>query len=202
MSLTHDWVLNGEIIRSIDASEEVAGLPAAKGVLLPRVELPPPEYDPTSERLTGPAPEIGADAVTYRWQVEPLSDPEIRAAKRAQSAEIFAMRMAAGFPWTFGGAAETLQVYRDKDRANWDWLLRKCQAVGDPDQLLTQAGLPKVRCTSNASYDMTVSEALGMLAALEQWMIDQQQRDWDVADAIRDAEDPAAVDVEAMWAAP
>lgn len=107
--------------------------------------------------------------------------------------------LAVGFPVTFEGVAETLQVARDVDRTNWLTLLGICDeaiALGAGDLDIDPPG---IRTTSNRNYIVTYAEAATIIRALRAWGL-QAWANWGrLKDLVREAEsnrDLAAIERE------
>lgn len=114
---------------------------------------------------------------------------------------VYADHLAAGYPVTFEGNTETLQVSRDTDRTNWLSLLGMCGeaitagAGGQPIPL-------DVRCTSNATYSLTYADAAQTVRDLRTWCALAMGNWWRLKDLIRAAPTRDAlndIDLEEGW---
>lgn len=130
-----------------------------------------------------------------------MSRPTFVPRKLEQITAAYEAFVAAGFPVTLEGNAETLQVSRDVDRTNWLTVYGIClegiaAGVGDvPDLIFLQT-------TSNARYSMTFNEALAIIRDLRAWGL-AAWANWNtLKDAARAAESNAdlnAIDVNAGY---
>ena len=109
--------------------------------------------------------------------------------------------LAAGFPVTFEGVAETLQCRNELDRTNWLTLMGLCE-----EAIAAEAGDAPIaipfRTTSNRFYVVSYSEALAILKDLRAWAASAQANWWRLKDEVRDAPTRQAlfaIDMEAGW---
>lgn len=113
----------------------------------------------------------------------------------------YADHLAKGFTVEFDGQAETLQCRSDVDRCNWLAMHSMCMeaiSAGMGDELIPVG----FRCTSNRSYAVTFSEALGVLQGLRTWAAMAQANWWRLKDAVRDCTSREAlkdIDLDEGW---
>lgn len=116
-----------------------------------------------------------------------------KTAKRAEIVAAYDALIAAGYPWAApGGASETLQA-RENDLSNWLGLKDSCNeaiAAGLGDD---PCPLP-IRCTSNASYNLSFSETAAVMRDLRTWLSQALAVLWAKKDACRDATTQAELD--------
>lgn len=162
-----------------------------------------------------PAPSVGAllqfppgEAVCgMTWDgislgLKPKTLDDLKAAKLAEIEAEYERRLAAGYPVTFEGNAETLQVARDVDRTNWLTMLGICdeaRGAGFGSELMAEPGF---QCTSNRRYRVTWDEAAGVIRALRQWNIDAWANWNRLKDLVRDAasrDEVYRIDLEEGW---
>lgn len=124
-------------------------------------------------------------------QVPTLDD--YKAAKRAEIVAAYNAVIAAGYPWVApGGASETLQV-RENDLSNWLGLKDSCNEAIAAGKGADPCPLP-IRCTSNASYNLTFSETAAVMRDLRTWLSQALAVLWAKKDACRDATTQAELD--------
>lgn len=131
-----------------------------------------------------------------------MSRPAFRERRLEEADAAYQAVLDGGFPQTFEGVSETLQVGRDSDKSNW--LIFK----GALDDAVS-AGLPldgpsplPIRCTSNNSYDLTLQEALGVISDMRAWGFAALGNSWRLKDEIAAAttgEELNAVDLTEGW---
>jgi hypothetical protein len=114
---------------------------------------------------------------------------------------IYAAHLDAGFPVTFEGVAETLQVSRDVDRTNWLSLLGMCDEAEKAGAGAQPIPLD-IRCTSNRTYSLTYAAAGQTIRDLRAWCAVAMGNWWRLKDLIRacptrDALN--AIDLEEGW---
>lgn len=117
--------------------------------------------------------------------------PTFRPRKLLEINAAYEAFVAAGFPVTLGGNAETLQVARDVDRTNWLVLQSRALrqiAAGNGDTPQTTF----VQTTANRRYFMSYAEQLDLLDAMEAWSLAA----WQNWNALKDAARAAASDDE------
>lgn len=148
---------------------------------------------PANAHVTGSTIVDIAGQPTRQWITEPFSLDERKAAKLSLAAATYEEKLAVGYPVTLGGNDETLQCRNEHDRTNWLGLLIGAQtAVG------LGAGASaypvKIRCTSNAEYSVTNTEAVALMLGLLGWAGTMLAAYWAVKDSIKDAPNGASVD--------
>lgn len=129
----------------------------------------------------------------------PLADQ--KAVKLAAAGAVYAAKIAAGYPVTLEGVAETLQVRNDTDRTNWLGLKSAAKDAIDAGNGSDLYPV-KIRTTSNARYALTNDAAFALMSAVLVWLADHMDAFWDIADAIEaaaDADALAAIDLEAGY---
>lgn len=110
--------------------------------------------------------------------------------------------LAAGFPVTLEGNAETLQCRNELDRTNWLTLIGICQEAITAEFGDYPIPEPGLRCTSNTNYLPTFAETLELLKALRAWAAAAQGNWWRLKDAVRDAPTRQAlfaIDLDEGW---
>lgn len=100
-----------------------------------------------------------------------MRGPTFTARKLLEINAAYEAFLAAGYPVTLDGNAETLQVARDVDRTNWLTVYTICQegiaaGAGDVPDLIA------IQTTSNARYAMTFNEAIQIVRDLRQWSLE------------------------------
>lgn len=132
-----------------------------------------------------------------------MSRPAFRQRRLEEAASAYQAFIDTGFPVTFSGNAETLQVGTDTDRSNW--LIFKGALddalAGGLVSTFDTVPIP-IRCTSNNLYTVTFAEAVQMIADMRTWGFAAQVNCWRLKDAIEAAttgEDLNAVDLTEGW---
>lgn len=142
--------------------------------------------------------EAGSAGIGWSWDGEALSPPPVpftdhKSAKRAEIVAAYDAVIAAGYPWVApGGASETLQV-RENDLSNWLGLKDSCNEAIAAGKGADPCPLP-IRCTSNASYNLTFSETAAVMRDLRTWLSQALAVLWAKKDACRDATTQAELD--------
>lgn len=131
-----------------------------------------------------------------------MSRPSFRPRRLLEVEAAYQAFLDAGFPVTFEGVSETLQVGRDSDKSNW--LIFKGaldDAVGARAPLDGPSPLP-IRCTSNNSYSLTLGEALTVISDMRAWGFAALGNSWRLKDALNAAQTGEAlnaVDLTEGW---
>ena len=118
-----------------------------------------------------------------------MKGPTFRPRKLLEINAAYEAFVAAGFPVTLGGNAETLQVARDVDRTNWltvQGIALRQIAAGNGD------GETFVQATSNRRYVVTYTEQLAIIDALTAWGLAA----WVNWNALKDAARAATTNAE------
>lgn len=134
-----------------------------------------------------------------------MTRPTFIPRKLEQVAAAYEAFVAAGFPVTLEGNAETLQVARDVDRTNWLTVYTIClegiaaEAAAEVDPNPTAIYL---QTTSNRRYVMSFNEALVIIRDLRAWGL-AAWANWNaLKEAARSADSNAAlnaIDVNAGY---
>lgn len=130
---------------------------------------------------------------TREWVTEPFTLDERKAAKLSAAAAAYEEKLAVGFPVTLGGNDETLQCRNEHDRTNWLGLLMGAQIAVAAGQGASAYPV-KIRCTSNAEYQVTNAQAVAHMLGLLGWAGAMLAAYWSVKDSIKDATNSASVD--------
>lgn len=130
------------------------------------------------------------------------SRPAFRARRLLEADAAYQAFLDSGFPVTFEGVGETLQVGRDSDKSNWlifKGALDDAVAAGAP--IDGPSPLP-IRCTSNNSYQITLGGALQTISDMRAWGFAALANSWRLKDAINAAQTGEAlnaVDLTEGW---
>jgi len=120
-----------------------------------------------------------------------VKGPTFRPRKLLEINAAYEAFVAAGFPVTLGGNAETLQVARDVDRTNWLTVYDICKegiAAGEGDTPQTIF----LQATSNRRYVMSYNEAATIIRDLRAWSLAA----WQNWNALKDAARAATTNAE------
>lgn len=131
------------------------------------------------------------------WNVA-YSDPPQPSLDEAKAAKIAAVeverdtRMGAGYTPTSGPLADHTLQTREDDRPNWLALAQVASVMVAQGQATASIGA--IRTADNANIPVTAAEVLAAMLAMQKHLADVLGRSWTLKDAVRTAEDAAAVD--------
>ena len=145
-----------------------------------------PAEPPAGYRATGSVLALENGTVTATLTTEAIPLDDLKASRLRDASTVYAANLAAGYPVTLGGNAETLQCRNDHDRTNWLGLLIGAQTAVALGQGAADYPI-KLRCTSNAEYTVTNDAAVLLMLGLLNWAGATMAAYWAVKDAITEA---------------